>query len=101
MNVLSCGPAFVPKVQGARLEISLGIEQAKVGRRDAFVPATPGSRSSPLEKDSQTLQLSVDQRQDRGQGDATQPIYRMQSSYEALHTRVTSVQLCSSFPVLV
>lgn len=41
-------------------------------------PVTPGSLSSPLEEDSQTLQLSADQRRGGGQEHAAQPICRME-----------------------
>ena len=50
MNVLSCGPAPVPKVQWARQEISPGVEQANVERSDAFVSGDAWQWVKPFRK---------------------------------------------------
>lgn len=59
---------LAPKVQWARQEISEAQNRPKWEGVTHLFPVAPGSESSPLEEDSQTLQFSADQRRGTGQG---------------------------------
>lgn len=105
MNILSCGPVFTPKVQYTRWDFS-SIEQAKVGKSDAFVSGDSRQYVKPFKREfSDTTALYRPKtRQRAGVCNTTNlqdgVILQAHTAPKPLCTRVTLVRHFSSFPVL-